>query len=76
MGTLVSPDGRMLLVTAKEQRQLFTIDGGAMLDIKGLTAADQVVRWSGDGRALFVSRQLSVRQRDLARLDLATGRRR
>ena len=66
---------QMLLVTAKEQRQLFTIDGGAMLDIKGLTAADQVVRWSGDGRALFVSRQLSVRQRDLARLDLATGRR-
>ena len=33
------------------------------------------MRWSGDGRALFVSRQLSVRQRDLARLDLATGRR-
>ncbi len=74
-GTLISPDGTRLVVTDKGGRHLFTIDSGRMADIKGLLPDDQVVRWSGDGRALFVSRALSARQRDLARLDLTSGRR-
>jgi hypothetical protein len=74
-GTLISPDAARLVVTDQGGRHLFTIDSGTMADIKGLLPEDQVVRWSGDGRALFVSRALSARQRDLVRLDLASGRR-
>ena len=51
------------------------LGSGDMTPIKGLAQGDQLIRWSADGRALFVSRALSTRQRDLARLDLATGRR-
>ena len=51
------------------------MDGSGTTPIKGLAQGDQVIRWSADGRALFVTRMLSPRQRDLARLELAAGRR-
>jgi Tol biopolymer transport system component len=74
-GNVVSPDGTRLVVTVDGERRVFTVNGGSMTPIGGLAPGDQVLRWSADGRALFVSRVLSVRQRDLARLDLSTGRR-
>jgi hypothetical protein len=74
-GWLASPDARTLVATEKGELRLFTFEANSTAPIKGLARGDQVVRWSADGRALFVSRLLSRRQRDLARLDLATGRR-
>jgi Tol biopolymer transport system component len=74
-GFLASPDARRLVVTAEGERRIFALDSGSMTPVRGLAQGDQVIRWSADGRSLFVSRALSARQRDLARLDLATGRR-
>jgi hypothetical protein len=74
-GTLASPDTKSLVVNAHGALRIFRIDDGATAPIKGLDQGDQVIRWSGDGRALFVTRLLSPRQREIARLDLASGRR-
>jgi Tol biopolymer transport system component len=74
-GTQASPDAKSLVVNVHGELRLFRIDDGGTAPIKGLAQGDQVIRWSGDSHALFVTRQLSPRQRDLARLELATGRR-
>ena len=36
------------------------LGSGDMTPIKGLAQGDQLIRWSADGRALFVSRALST----------------
>ena len=74
-GTRASPDAKSVVVNVQGEVRLFRLDDGGTAPIKGLTQSDQVIRWSGDGRALFVTRPISPRQRDLARLELATGRR-
>jgi eukaryotic-like serine/threonine-protein kinase len=74
-GNLASPDATRLVVTVDGARRVFEVEGGRMTPIRGLAQGDQMVRWSADGRALYVSRALATRQRDLARLDLSTGRR-
>jgi hypothetical protein len=75
VGWVASPDARSLVVTTDGELRLFNLETNAVTPIKGLAQGDQAIRWSADGRALFVSRVLSSRQRDLARLDVATGRR-
>jgi Tol biopolymer transport system component len=75
IGWIASPDARSLAVTADGELRIFSLDTKNITPIKGLAKGDQAIRWSPDGRALFVSRVLSSRQRDLARLDLTTGRR-
>jgi Tol biopolymer transport system component len=75
VGTLASPDAKSLVVDAQGELRLFRMHDGGTTPIKGLAQGDQVIEWSGDGLALFVTRLLSPRQRDLARLELATGRR-
>ena len=76
VGTLVSPDGRLLIVTTAEgKRMLWPVDGGEPREVRGLLAEDVVVGWAAGGDSLFVSRPTPARGRDLARLDLASGRR-
>jgi Tol biopolymer transport system component len=75
IGWVASPDARSLVVTADGGLRIFSLDTNTSTPIKGLAQGDQAIRWSADGRSLFVSRVLSSRQRDLARLDLTTGRR-
>jgi len=75
IGWTASADARRLVVTVKGAQQILTLDSGSLTPLRGLAPGDQILRWSADGRALFVSRVLSPRQRDLARLDLSTGRR-
>jgi hypothetical protein len=72
---LVAPDGRRLLVRVDGKPGLFELVQERLTPIRGLAADDQLIRWSGDGRALFVSREQSPRTRELARVDLPTGRR-
>ena len=74
-GTLASPDGKSLVVNAQGELRVFRMDGSGTTPIKGLAQGDQAIRWSADGLALFVTRLLSPRQRELARLELSTGRR-
>jgi hypothetical protein len=44
-------------------------------EIRGLPAQDAITAWAADGRSLFVSSLTTAPGRDIARLDLATGRR-
>src|SRR3989442_7364474 len=44
-------------------------------DLNGLLAQDAIAAWAADGRSLFVSGPTTTWGRDIARLDLATGRR-
>jgi Tol biopolymer transport system component len=74
-GTAISPDGSRLLARAANTYYVVAIDGDAPREIQGPTAVDTILRWSPDGRALFVSKALSRHTRDVARFDLATGAR-
>jgi Tol biopolymer transport system component len=63
--TLVGPDGRLML---------YPVAGGTPRPVPGWREGDLPVRFSSDGRTLFVSRdELPVR---LEQIDLATGARR
>ena len=75
-GTLVSPDGRLLIVTRTDgKRMLWPVDGGEPREVPGPLAGNQPVGWAADSGSLFVSGRTSGSGRDIARLDLATGRR-
>jgi tRNA A-37 threonylcarbamoyl transferase component Bud32/Tol biopolymer transport system component len=69
-GLLVSPDGTTLIA----QRKLYPIAGGDARPINGLDPKDAIVRWATD-TSLYLRRTLDSRVVEIARLDLATGKR-
>jgi Tol biopolymer transport system component/tRNA A-37 threonylcarbamoyl transferase component Bud32 len=68
---LVSPDGTEIVA----QRKLYPIAGGDPRPITGLDPLDGIVRWTTDGRGLYLRRTLDSRAVEVARFDLATGKR-
>jgi Tol biopolymer transport system component len=71
----VSPDGRTVAALGPGERGfLYPLDGGEPRDIPGLVEGDRPLRWSGDGRALFLLRDGEV-PASVFRLDLAAGNR-
>jgi eukaryotic-like serine/threonine-protein kinase len=70
----VSPDGRQILVQSARGLEILPAEGGESRVVPGAAADDAVIRWSPDGRSVFVGRLSEVPQR-VERLDLATGRR-
>lgn len=64
---VLSPDGREVIAAG----QRYQIGGGGARKVSGLLPGDILIRWSGDGRAVFV--QASRFRFD--RVDLATGQR-
>ena len=76
-GPAVTPDGRFvagLSVEAGGVFSLFPIDEGPVQGIRGIVAGDEPLRFSPDGRFLFVRKVGGVPARVL-RLDRVTGRR-
>ena len=74
-GTLVSPDGKLLLVQeASGKRLLFSLEGKSPLDIRGFEGDDQPLRWAADGRSIYVytADQMPVK---IYRLNYSTGKR-
>jgi Tol biopolymer transport system component/tRNA A-37 threonylcarbamoyl transferase component Bud32 len=72
-GGFVSPDGQEIVAfSSTVGYRRYPVAGGNGREIRGLSADDQIVRWSADGRALIVG---STTSRTLDRVDLATGRR-
>jgi Tol biopolymer transport system component len=74
-GSLVSPDGKLLLSqdsNVKKAPLIYPLDGGDPRPIPGLTDGDRVLRWGMDGRSLYVCRyrELPVR---VFKLDVITG---
>jgi len=70
-GLLVSPDGTLLIAG----RELYPVTGGEPRPIAGLEPADGIIRWTADGRGLFLRRPLDSRAVQITRFDLATGKR-
>ncbi len=70
-----SPDGQRVVVkSAGGELVLYPLEGGESRPIPGTKAGDTVIRWSVDGRSLFVAFWSEVPAR-VERLDVATGRR-
>jgi Tol biopolymer transport system component len=71
----VSPNGLQILFSKPDGTYLIQpVGGGTAQPVPGLTADDQVIRWSVDGHSLYVFRPTGIPFR-LERLDLASGRR-
>ena len=68
-----SPDGALVLARERERYSLYPISGGTPRPIPLNISGTGVVRWSPDGRSLWIrSRGVPVR---IERFDLETGRR-
>lgn len=73
-GLLVSPDGKSVTgADAQGTPTLYSLEGGAPRPIPGLERGDNVIRWSTDGRSLYVAQKQTVPIK-VYRLDLSTGR--
>ena len=72
-GNLVAPDGRGFVVADPHTVSLAPVGSGATRNIAKLENGEAVVRWSADGRYLFL-RQQEGETMKLRRLDIATGR--
>ena len=70
-GLLVSPDGKSLIA----DRHIYPIEGGAPRPITGLDPKDGIVRWTADGRGLFIRHRMDSGVVEILRLDLASGAR-
>jgi len=73
-GQSVAPDGRTVAATGPDGRlALYPIDGGAPQPIPAAEIGEQLIRWSPDGRRLFV--YTPRMPATLSTIDLDTGRR-
>jgi eukaryotic-like serine/threonine-protein kinase len=71
----VSPDGTQILSSKPNGTWLIQPAGGGTAQaVPGLTPDDSVIRWSADGRSVYVFRSTALPFR-FERLDLASGRR-
>ena len=70
---LVSPDGKLLAVSADGDFQLRPLDGGEPRPIRGPLLGDELIQWSSDGRFLFLRRP-NDSSIEFFRVDLSTGR--
>jgi WD40 repeat protein len=77
---LVSPDGLSVAVQATGGLLLYPVDGGPARPMPGGAATDRPIRWSADGRWLYVGRGSGPRERPgvagwIDRIETATGTR-
>jgi glucose/arabinose dehydrogenase len=75
VASLLSPDGKSLLIGTEQGFASTPLEGGPSRPIPGLEPGDRPLRWASEGRSLFVGH----RGRDLParvfRVDTETGRR-
>jgi Tol biopolymer transport system component len=72
--TGVSPDGRTLVAAGHDGVVLLAVESGQLRPCPGSERGDRPVRWSADGRSLFVLRYKGFAAQ-VHRLELTTGRR-
>ncbi|PWT98226.1 MAG: hypothetical protein C5B51_29790 [Terriglobia bacterium] len=72
--SLISPDGRSILVTASGKLYLQALDTAEQRLIASLEPAESVLRWSSEGRSLFLRHNDSPTSVTLYRMDIDTGR--
>jgi hypothetical protein len=73
---LLSPDGSLALVRAGNDWVIYPVGGGSPRPVTGLRPSDQVVRWSPDGREIWVrATDAAVSPVRIDRLNPVTGAR-
>jgi serine/threonine protein kinase len=71
---LVTPDSRFVAARGPDQRiHLYPLGAGDVREIAGLAPEEEPIRWSADGRLLYVYRPGELPAR-IARLEVETGR--
>jgi len=71
----LSPDGRQTVAMAPDGKLwIYPLTDGVPRSVAGFEPGDDFLRWSGDGRALFLWRRDPGAPARVFRLDLATGR--
>ena len=74
-GFAVSPDGKSVAAIGPEQKgAVFPVDGGAARPIPGLLPGEYPLRFSPDGRSIYVWKRGDLPAR-ITRLDLESGKR-
>jgi Tol biopolymer transport system component/predicted Ser/Thr protein kinase len=74
-GFAVSPDGKLVAAVGPDQKGLLVpVDGGGTRVIEGVAEGEYPVRFSADGRSVFVWKRGDVPAR-ISRVDVTTGRR-
>ena len=71
--TLVSPDDRSYIVSDPTKVLVAPIAGGTAKKVADLENGESVIRWSGDGRYLFLKKIAGANAR-IVRLDVSTGK--
>lgn len=72
-GTRVSPDGRSFVTLDPHKLLLSQVNGGETKPITDLEPGESIVRWSGDGRYLFLQ-QREASSIKISRFEIATRR--
>ena len=70
----ISPDGRTVLARTAAGYSFYPVDGSTPRPLSALSPDEVVVRWSPDGRSLWITRGDMVPLK-VEQLDLASGRR-
>jgi hypothetical protein len=74
-GHWVSPDGKLLVAVDSQQKfWLYPMDDGQPEPLFGIESGEEIIRWSGDGKYLFVANDGIVPVR-VYRVEVVTGRR-
>lgn len=70
----VSPDGKSATAIIAGKLSLFPITGGKPRTVTATQPGESVIRWSGDGRYLFLRRTVDAATLQIERLDVMNGR--
>jgi hypothetical protein len=68
----ISPDGMLVAALERGRAVLYPVDGSAPRAVPGLAPGDLPLRWTSDGRFLYVHRQGQLPSR-VYRVDVTTG---
>ena len=70
----ISPDQKWLTMASGGKLSLFPIGGGEPKPVAPLEPGESVIRWSGDGRFLYLRQLETGSAMKISRLEVATGR--
>ena len=71
----ISPDQKYVTVEQNGKLSLFPIAGGVLKPVADLEPGESVIRWSGDGRYLFLRKLVEPSVLRISRMEVASGRR-
>jgi DNA-binding winged helix-turn-helix (wHTH) protein/Tol biopolymer transport system component len=74
VGRQISPDGKLLVAVDQERNfWIYSTEGGEHAALAGINSGEDAIRWTADGKSLFVASDTIPVQ--INRVEIATGRR-